>query len=279
MRPIKRLLLFAGEVGIIGLGLILSSALAIWLGFIAGQAVGAFAFYFGLLLTLIAFFITRRRHRPLKIEYDAVGWQLSQVDRKLHPVRVRYKRIALRVLLCVPSAIAAMVMFFFPVASHLVHLRSHYLRHYRIPIPWTFAVFKMIGPPSEYEYVIALSKRPFGVTPFWGKDQVYSGMSFGVRVPDPGRRDFDRETVELMRHGADQMLSKEFRLADIEITCRQYVPPYRGFRAWPLGTERSWQADCEAPVDRYRHSFNASFYGRQEDLPAFYKVIEGVTPV
>ncbi len=95
-------------------------------------------FWFGSSLTVVEFFLFRRRTRPWKIEYDAVAFELNRAERRLHPRRARYKRIIGRTLLWAPSAVAAFVLLFFPVVSHLVHPSSRYLLRYRIPIPWTF---------------------------------------------------------------------------------------------------------------------------------------------
>jgi len=40
-----------------------------------------------------------------------------------------------------------------------------------------------------------------------------------------------------------------------------------------------WEVDCETPLDAKRLKFHAFFYGREEDMPVFLKIVEGVTPV
>jgi hypothetical protein len=279
MRPIKRLLFFASEGGILILGLILSSAVAFGLGFIAAEGIGAFAFYFCFLLILIAFFVARRRHRSWKIEYDAVGWQLSQAEYKLHPVRTRDKRIVGRMLLCVPSLIAAFVLCFSPVASHLAHPRSHYLRHYRIPIPWTFTVFPEYGRWVRV-LVSGSGADRFGLTPFWDRNEILSLMNIAITDPDPGMPMLIHTMKAAKRLGATRLLDREFRSNGVAFSCFQFMLPHGSPSFAPsFGAGPYWRVLCESQVDVYQQCIYAEFFGHEADIPAFYKTIEGVTPV
>jgi hypothetical protein len=122
-----------------------------------GDWLGAVAFYAGVAVTVIGFVVVRRKTRRWKVEYELASWRLSQTERKLHPAHARFKRMAKRMLLCLPSTIAAGVLFFFPAATHVVHPSSHYLRHYLVPIPWTFAVFPSPGGTDAYSSVAAFA--------------------------------------------------------------------------------------------------------------------------
>lgn len=288
MRPTKRLLLFAGELGSLVLGLALASAVASYI-VVANDCynsaecpVASAVLDAGVVLTIVGFVLLRRRTRPWKLEYDAVGWALTQTERKLHPTRTKYKRITKRILVWVPSAIAAGVLFFLPVATHLVHPRRHFLKYYRVPIPWNVAVF---SPPGAYSYVLAFAsssrKGRFGVTPFWDSKQLSSEMHFGSVNPDAGTFEFNARYTALRRTGAAQELRKEFRLGDVAFTCWQYVHPYRyATRVGPSSTEPLWwNVDCGTPVDVRQQNLYAWFLGREEDIPSFYRIIEGVKPV
>jgi hypothetical protein len=72
-------------------------------------------------------------------------------------------------------------------------------------------------------------------------------------------------------------LKKEFRSADIALTCWQYRPvshsPY-----WQ-GHSFGLTVNCEAASPVHGEYFYAQFGGREEDLPAFYHIIAGVQPV
>jgi hypothetical protein len=273
MRQSKRLVLFAKELGILFLGFLLSVAFGGSLAFIGSNLAG-FAFYFGLLLTAVVFFLFRRKNRPWKIEYEATGWILSQAERKSHPTRAKYKRIIQRALLGLPSATAAFVLFFFPLASHLIHPHWRYSSAYRVPIPWIVTV---LFPTGGDVVGLLSSSGPgrFGVTPFWGREQLFSLMTFAgwtadVFVPDQARPP----------EGAVQPYSRHFNVGSTGVNCWQYLPPLgKRFRG-ALGAKLSgdWMVACETPFDVREH-FYASFHGSEEDLPTFYKIVAGVTPV
>ena len=292
MRPIKRLLLFAIEAGVLVLGFVFSLALSIALAIhfdssepYAGQrnSLGEAVLYSGWLLTIVGFVSLRRKTRPWKIEYDAVGWALDQNQRKLRPTRARCKRLARRTFVWVPSLIAAGVLFFLPVATHLIYPCSRYLRHYRVPIPWNFAVFSPHGPPAKYSYVLAIASSRgngrLGVTPFWDSRQLTSEMHFGSIDPDAGTFELNQRYAASRRAGAAEELRREFRLGDVEFTCWQYVHPHRYQRVGPSSTEPLWwNIDCSTPVDVRQQNMYAWFLGRQEDISSFYTIIEGVKP-
>jgi hypothetical protein len=140
MRQLKRFLVFIAEIGVLMLGLFGSGAVATVVAISLGPDAGVpflCIYCLGLLLTMGAFLRIRRKNKPRKIAYDAEVYCLQKSERKLHPVRARYKQAFFRSVVWLPSLIAAIVIFFFPLVSHLGCPRSRFLRHYRIPIPWT----------------------------------------------------------------------------------------------------------------------------------------------
>ena len=142
MRPLRRFLIFGEELGIILLGSIFSLVVAVTLAMslvISGD-IALLVFLAGCLLTIAGFAALRRKHRAWKIEYDAAGWMIINAERKLHPIRAKYKRIVKRILLWVPSATAALVLLFYPLATHMVHPSSRYVKHYQIPMRWKFTL-------------------------------------------------------------------------------------------------------------------------------------------
>ena len=266
MRPIKRFLVFATEALVLLVGVVLSFA-------VAGYFDSGWTFCVGLLLTIVEFFRFRRRTLSWKIRYDAVGFELSRAERRLHPRRARYRRIIGRTLLWLPIATAAFVLLFFPVATHVVHPGSRYFEHYRIPIPWTFTVYES---PSGYAWVNVLSSNSstgrFGMTPFWDREPLFSLMTFA-------NYNFRSEFRQTRRRWAAQLLRKDYRLGDVPLTCWQYEAPDDKFpRRQFLGAGPYWEVVCETPAVN-RLSFQATYLGQGDDIPAFYKIIEGVRPV
>ncbi len=286
LRPTKRLLLFAGELGFLILGVALAFAIASLIAvandcYNSGECLTASAVLdTGVVLTIVGFVLLRRKTRSWKIEYDAVGWALAQSERKLHPTRSRYKRVVGRVLVWMPSVIATTVLLFFPAASHLIRPGSHCLAHYRVSIPWTFVVFPVPGVPSHsFVTVFTLigSNGAFGLTPFWQKEMFSSEMGFGSTLNTSYVS--EENTITERRHvGATQLSRRGFRLGDVALSCWQYLPPYD----WPYGrrstaTAKLWQIDCQTPVGV--PDFYAWFRGSAADISAFYKIIESVEPI
>jgi hypothetical protein len=277
IRPIKRFLLRAAEatgallcilVSVIVPGLV---AMAVdpgqekpVLGWVFGCTMLA-----GWILTVVGLMRFRRRMRPWKIEYDAADWQCSKAERKLHPVRARWKRAARRILIWVPTAIAAVVVFFYPIATHLLP-HSRCCGPYRVSFPWTFMT---IPSPVSSDWALVLldgSDRgrlgvtPVAVPPFWGNFQPVSFMIFGS-YPQPSTGSVGKQLS-----GQEGMRIKNFRIGNDVLTCRQYE------RHGPeIGLD--WTVQCETATPHA--NFYATFAGPERDLPAFYDVVRRVTTV
>jgi hypothetical protein len=289
MRLIKRLLLFACELGVLGFGFLFSSILAagVTIGVNPSQSTLAAIVFFagyavGLILSGFGFAGLRRVTRAWEIESDAADWERSRAERKLHPARARCKRMAVRIGVWVPSAIAAGVLFFLPVATHAVHPGSHYLRHYRVPIPWNTFVLSSSSRPFGYGYAAAFASSGgmarFGVRPFWDSEPLSSEMVFQSFEPEDRLPDISHWYAAPRGAGAVQEVRREFQLGGVGLTCWQHVDR-RYYGAWvrPFGTEPpQWYIRCGTPVGARERNLYAWFAGRKEDMPVFYKVIEGV---
>lgn len=295
IRPLKRLLVFLSELGLLFVGLALSVLAMVYFNSLDPDSLFVpVAFVVGVILTITGFFFLRRYTRKWKIRYDAAGWVLSEAARKLHPARVRFKRRLRKTLIWIPSACAAFVLFFFPIATHLVRARSHYLAHYRVPVPWTFAVFSWPESVPEYSYATAIGsgsgagrfgvtpfEHAFGIAPYGYTTSRLSMMIFGSLEPDSPYFEFNHRENEQERSRAGQLSERGFRLGAIFVSCWQYIPEKRmglwGQQAYSTG--EYWEIHCETPVDVRQGNFYAAFYGRREDRALFYAVVANVTPV
>jgi len=281
VRVLKRLLLFALETTVFVIGTVLAVAIAA----LVDPRFAIFAFVIGLVVTAASLIVIRRKTRRFKIQYDAANWTASRPFRQLHPKRAKYLHMLRRCLIWFPTACAAFVLFFFPVASHIVHPRSHFLRHYRVPIPWNFMVFSSSpGPPEEYSVVNALAsstgKGRFGITPFWDREYMPSLMVFGSVGPN-GSFEINHMSAESRRKGAAQLTKRDFQLGRFNLSCWQYLSHQNwANRVW-LGHSYDdrplWEIACETPVDVRDRDFYALFYGRSKDIPAFYNVLQNIT--
>jgi hypothetical protein len=275
VRHIKRLLLFAAEIIVLAVGTVLSVVLGILLESVTRADLG---FWLGLVLTALGFFAVRRKSRPWKIQYGAAGWELSQAERKLYPTRARNKRIARRILIWVPSVIAAVVLVFFPEVSHLAHPRSRYLKHYRVPISWTYTVWVRPWEDSVVHALISNAGRGrLGISPFWGR-WAFSYMVFANENLDAATLQSWHETNETRRAKSLQQQTRELRLGDLPLTCWQYIPIYPN-RPGPLslfGAGPVWEVNCETPAAG-ELNFSAWFAGRETDIPRFYEIIDSIS--
>lgn len=268
----RRVLVFAGEVGAVVAGMAVGATLfALSAAFENIVLLYAAAIVFWILPS-IAVWTVRRRNHCWKIEYDAVGWELGRAERRLHPDRVRLRRCVGWILLCVPSGIAAFVLFFSPVATHLLQPRSRFFEHHRIPIPWTYAVIGVPGPiNSSYFFAFGSDKgvARFGVTRFTNLEQL-SYMTFFAQIP------FDESsprTASAIPRGTTLVLSREFQLGEVALHCRQFFDQ----------SEHRWAGtgpvvvSCDTPSRQGQKNLHVSFHGHEHDLATFYKVLEGVT--
>ena len=128
-------------------------------------------------------------------------------------MRAKCKRRIVLTLVWVPSAFATFVVFFVPAATHLIGRNSQNVGRYRVPLPWTSAVFPYGNDGSVPVIVAGSGVGRFGATPLGDYAQRLSWMAFcqhsahiPTGVPVGGR---------------------EFRLGDTTVSCWPYLLPYR----------------------------------------------------
>ena len=271
MRPLKRALVFASEVGILLVGLVLSMLLGAAIAQFA-EPVGGPAMLVGMLLTVGGWLLFHRKLRPWKLEYDVAAWELSRAELKQHPGRARRKGILRRSLVWIPSAVAAMVLLYFPAMSHLAHPSSRYLAHYRVPIPWSCVVF-----PMSDRFIQALGERDgsglFGMTSFWLPHLDFSSMLFSSVPADLDAEWFNHKMAEKRREGASEVATREFRLDTATLTCWQYIPSPR--RSEDLSGPAYWwpdyEATCQTAVGALDVHFLRVVRWSQERPPSFLR--------
>lgn len=282
MRTIKRLLLTAKELAVFLLGLILSLVLTVVVSQAGFRGIDLpLVLFSGLLFTSFVVSRVRRKDAPRKFAYDVAGWALDQSERKLHPRRRKFKRILIGVLVSLPSAVALLVLFFLPVATHLRHPGSQYFPHYRIPIPWSVAVLfpSELDGGDRFRVLTGLVRSNpwprFGMTTLRDEESLSAIVTFGTRRWSEGTSDLP-ESVRL--GGTTDLLRREFRSNSLAVTCWQWWYSSPALRR-ESRNELVWSVACQAPADAYQQQFEASFYGREESIPEFYRIVEGVSYV
>lgn len=278
-RRTKRVLILATDVGILAFGFIcalaVSASVAFWFAYDDFEAAwsGLFA---ALAITVAGFLAWRRKTQSWVVEYYADLWETERAERKLHPARARFKRRAKRILVWVPSLIAAVVLLDFPVATHVV---CPALKHYRVPIPWNIAVVTPPWVPGGRDILgFATNARNgrFGMPRFWDIRENSSAMDFESRPDYAEASEYSGSAAGFLR--------KDFRSNGLTLTCWQSVNSYSRIYHWLIACQTSADAASvfprlALPPGLRRPSLRASFYGREQDIPTFYKIIEGVTPI
>jgi len=262
-RRVKRVLLFVAQVGVLVGGPVAALALGVLVDNIRGD-LAPLAFLVGLIATLAGFVLLVLRNTARRMEYDAADYPIEKANCRLYPRRERWKRVAKKIAVWVPSAIAAFVLFYFPQATHLRYLRGITVRHYRIPIPWRFGI---LHPPYSSHTILAFggtgTQRRFGVTRSWGLWPQSSEMLFWSIDPDSAP-----QYLGHYRPRNPQMAKREFRIRDVTLTCLQY--------AGQGSISPESIIECKTPSDERERNLFAEFTGHQVDVSAFYGILEGV---
>jgi hypothetical protein len=106
-------------------------------------------------------------------------------------------------------------------------------------------------------------------------------MLFGTIPPNAETFEFNHSLRQSNRGGAPSVARREFRLGEVSFTCWQYLEPRRNDMSVgsPDREPLWWDIDCETAVNIREQNLYAWFVGRTADIPAFYKIIEGITQV
>ncbi len=173
---------------------------------------------------------------------------------------------------------AAVVVFFFPVAAHAIHPGSWRLGSYRISIPWTLAILPPAGVPGDSfvaAFAVTGTGGGWGWTRFWRFDLFSSEMGFGVIDAAATTRDFNETMREMERAGAAGLIRRDFRMGDVALSCWQCLPVEHGlFHVRSDGTRPLLRVDCATAASAPGPPFYAWFIGRRSDLEAYYSVVQ-----
>jgi hypothetical protein len=270
-RVLKRVLLSLGELAVFALGMILSFLLAFFAGDRADRYLVDYVLVGGIFLTFACVLILRRKTAVWKFAYDVEGWRIKRAERLQNPRRWKCKRHARRVLIWVPSAIAALVLFFFPVSTHVLYPRAGHLANYHISLPWNWVVMPPAGGTEYYRFVNALiysgGESGFGLVPFWQNEPFVGEASFGIIGSDVEFNSRSRRIEERVSR-EEAIIRREFE-GKTKILCWE-------FQGSGYNGEEHWSVTCLPPAEQKELAFYAEFEGSKKALTAFYEVIRGV---
>lgn len=276
---LRKILIAALNILVITLGMVFTVALCALLSYIFPLLwfPSIMGLLLGLAVLVAAILAVRRKTRQLDIEYEAAKWLAKRSTQRSNSRR-RLRATIRQCLLWLPSVIAAFVLFFYPVASHIVHPGERFLTHYRVPIPWTWELRLRQRDSDGFSYVHASldseGSRRFGMTPHWLRDTP-ANVYFASRIWRP---ETELSYEKLQRANTTNVSRLELRAGDSPIICWQYMFN-RGLDWGIWGSEAPWQVVCETPSYVTDRDFYGSFIGRKEDLPAFYGVLTKVKSV
>ena len=213
--------------------------------FVACQALG-----------LVMLFRLRNRHRAWKIEYDAEKYERERARTRAFPERSRWKRSALRVAAWLPSLLAALVLFFLPPASHLVHLGGIHLGPYKVTVPWNILILSGASSPlfDSVETFAGNDNNPLGLTHSFRGNRFSAWMEFVVYYA-PG-------IASGAKNSADP--TREFKLGLSLLRCWEGDGP-AGFR----------RIFCRTSSPGHSPELDAWFLGTAARVPLFYQILSG----
>jgi hypothetical protein len=263
MRLFKTLQIFLTELAMLvvgGLAAFVIGMLLAAISSLAGTGIAVAAFWIGLWSSAAALFVLNRKALRWRAAYEAEGYRLRKIERQAHPRRARIKGRVGRIAIWLPSAIACFVLFFFPIASHVLFSSSRCLPRYRVPLPWTVTVFSWsLSPGLEVAEAFIGRSR---ITDFRNLESAFSSR-IGFLVRTDGLEE---------RHPAwevpSQAISRDVQAGDLHFVCWQYPTRGMGF----------WWARCDAVTDFKRPGLDASFFGRESDLGLFYRIVGNIRP-
>jgi hypothetical protein len=296
MQLLKNIGLFVRDVSVLIFSLVLTLFITAGAEYV-WHALAGFSFLACFPASIYLFFRLRKRSYNSKIEHEAARFLAARRSAALHPRRANYFRLVHPCLIWLPSACALLVLFFFPQATHLFHPRlepedrsysvfmflpraSHLFRpgadrviHNQASIPWNWTIaYTWVwsdSTSSVYAICPGQASWPFGSKLPWDKTARLCGVTFDsisasslLEIRNHGNRKYCREQESSVK-------STELRSNSITLICRQFHT--RSFT-------KLWKIDCETSSDPQPLNFDAQFIGPEENIPAFYQILQSVSP-
>jgi hypothetical protein len=283
MRRLKRILLFLAELGFIGLGLVGSVFLAAFFDYLENNT-GIVTLLGGWLLTFAGLYLFRRKTRRWKIEYEAERWTAECAWARTHPGRAKWKRVASRRLLWLPSACAALTFFFLPVGSQIFFCAKPLVRHYRFSVPLNWMTLKAgTSDSNSFTWVFFSNEGAarFGMTPIWFNHSLPSFATFGNSNPD-SPYEWYRPSSEVAEGRSTNIARTEFNVGDLVVDCWEYEHHFQTARRsndfFHLDASVLREVLCSTRPNGKEFNFHAAFFGQKEDIAVFYRVLKGGIP-
>ena len=258
MTTVRRIWLTAQEVAVLFFGSIIALAGGSVIGIVFDSPFAGLLPFFGLIaLLLYLFFRLSKKHRPAKILYSAAKYERSHALAKSCPRRARWIHLATRLTVSFPSALAAFVLFFFPIASHMFYPAGTHLGSYRVPIPWNIIVLsgRVYGDAHAAMAYTSVEENPLGLPRHILSNRFSAGMDFIARPTTPANEPLSRSFPP----------TREFKLGMQILACWESASHYRSLS----------KIDCDTSGPG-QLSLHASLLGAPNQVPVFYRILSGI---
>jgi len=278
VRLLRKSLLFAGEVAFLFVGFIFTGALAEYLHSMGVRfTLGIFLLTFCIFASPVVWF--RRRTAKWTARSDADAWLAHRSWQRLNPDVARNLLLLRKSLLVFPSLCAAFVLFFLPVASHIMVSSRRLVSHYSFSTPLNWLIVKSGDGGFAWTYFSNQGAAHYGFTPVWFNNRMPSGATFLISDPlFPGKwwRPEHEQATGLFTH----VRFKEFQLGTITAVCYEYIHNYpESVGSFSIfDPPVLWESLCSTRPNGTDYNLRAAFLGHREDLPAFYKLISSARP-
>ena len=279
MRLFKKFFLFATELVFLFFGFMFSMGFAVYLDSL-GSKFAPVAFLLGFSLICAALVWFRRKTGKWTIAADAIAWLADRSWRQLHPRRAKYFRILQRFFLWFPSLCSTLVLFFLPVASHILYSGTHLVPHYHVSTPLNWLMIKSSGDIAVWTFFSNQGAARYGFTPILFNHSMPSSAIFFTSDPASSDR-WRRPESELANGHTTHLAVRQFQLGMITATCYEYRHTYNnaaGSSSSILTPPVLWESLCSTQPNGVDYNLRASFLGHREDLAAFYDLLNSATP-
>jgi hypothetical protein len=289
MRSLKRSLLRIAELGVLFFGLCFSLGLTAVIAGLTDNFGGSASFgiftlavlFGGIVLTFAILIIFRRKTWQWKLKSDAAAFMANRARRQLHPRQAKYIRVAQQILLWLPTACAALTVFFLPIASQILIAGNRVVPHYRIPVPTNWIVFRRFVPSDSFATILFSDKGAsrYGFTPLWFDRSLPSGVTIGVTDP-ANPHIWSRPEMEKAFGRTTHVAQTRVTSGRHVFDCFEYRDTYdvRSLPPSPLYPRVLWEVLCSMQPNGRDYNLYASFAGHEDEIPAFYRVLRGATP-
>lgn len=278
LRLVKKALLFAGEIVFMFLGVVFSLIAGVYPGmFDARLGFLAFLVSFSLICGALIWF--HRKTGNWFIAADAAAWLAHRSRQQLHHGQSKYIHTALRSLLWLPSLLAAFVLVFFPVASHLVFSGTNAGSHYRMTAPLNWLILRGTDSSVFMAFFSEKGLSHYGFTPVWFNHKMPSVAEFFVSSPDDAPEWYRPKHERATRHFTHGAV-RQFQLGTITATCFECQHTYQDQASHHsiFSPPVLWESLCSTEKNGSDYNLRASFFGHREDLAAFYEALTTAKP-